>query len=132
MGKRSTFPRRPRDAYDTPRAAALPLLPRLPKSFRFIEPCAGKGALIDILTEVGGTCVGAFDICPRRDDIQRCDALTLTRADVPKGTLIITNPPHERKVLHAMIGHFAALAPTWLLIDSDWKENEQAAPFFDR
>jgi hypothetical protein len=123
MGKRSTFDRIPRDCYDTPTAAVRPLLVRLPKRFRFLEPCAGKGALIDSLTAAGGECVGAFDIEPRRRDIGRRDAMTMTPADVPSEAMVITNPPHSRDVLHPLIALFASLAPTWLLLDSDWKEN---------
>jgi hypothetical protein len=132
MGKRSKFPRIVRDAYTTPLEAVLPLLPNLPRRFTFIEPCAHDGRLIDHLTKAGGTCIGAWDIATRRSDIKKRDALTLTRADVPNGTLIITNSPWERAVLHRMIAHFASLAPSWLLIDANWLNTVQAIPFIDR
>ena len=45
MGRRSDFPRIPRDAYATPAEAVVPLLPFLAPATRFIEPCAGDGAL---------------------------------------------------------------------------------------
>ena len=128
MGKRSTFDRIPRDCYDTPPTAVRSLLVHLPKRFRFLEPCAGRGALVDSLIAAGGECVGAFDIEPRRGDIGRRDAMTITTADVPHDAMIITNTPHRRDVLHPMIAFFASLAPTWLLLDSDWKENERSAP----
>ena len=64
---------------------------------------------------------------PRRTGIERRDALTLTPADLPDDALIITNPTHSRDLLHPMIEHFASLASTWLLIDSDGKENERSA-----
>jgi hypothetical protein len=127
MGKRSNFKHRKLDCYDTPAKAVPSLLAHLPKRFRFIEPCAGKGALVDCLIAAGGECVAAFDIKPRRMGIERRDALTITAADVPADTMIITNPPHTRDVLHPMIALFASLAPTWLLIDSDWKENVGSA-----
>jgi len=107
------------------RCAAAPR--RLPKRFHFIEPCAGKGALLDSLIAAGGECLAAFDMEPRRTGIERCDALTLTPADLPDDALIITNPTHSRDLLHPMIEHFASLASTWLLIDSDGKENERSA-----
>jgi hypothetical protein len=133
MGKRSGFPRIPRDSYDTPATAVPALAPHLPAGFRFIEPCAGKGLLIDHLMALGGACVGASDIEPRsrRHKIRKRDALTLSRADVPAGALIITNPPHTRALLHRMIERLSELAPTWLLIDAGWLFTQQAAPFLE-
>jgi hypothetical protein len=43
--------------------------------------------------------------------------------------LIVTNPPHTRSLMHPLIEHFAAIAPTWLLIDSDLANNQHAAPY---
>ena len=52
MSKRAgQFERRPNDYYPTPESAVGPLLPHLAPATRFIEPCAGDGALIDHLTE---------------------------------------------------------------------------------
>ena len=31
--------------------------------------------------------------------------------------------------MHALIEHFQNMAPTWLLLDADWKQTHQAAPF---
>ena len=31
--------------------------------------------------------------------------------------------------MHALILHFQNIAPTWLLLDADWKQTRQAAPF---
>ena len=31
--------------------------------------------------------------------------------------------------MHALIAHFQRIAPTWLLIESDWASTRQAAPF---
>jgi len=36
---------------------------------------------------------------------------------------IITNPPWSRDVMHRLIMHFQDIAPTWLLLDADWKQN---------
>ena len=47
MGKRSDFERKPRDFYPTPMEAVEPLLPHLPEGFKFAEPCAGNGALVE-------------------------------------------------------------------------------------
>ena len=31
--------------------------------------------------------------------------------------------------MHALIGHFARIAPAWLLLETDWASTKQAAPF---
>ena len=32
-------------------------------------------------------------------------------------------------MLHGLIAHFQNIAPTWLLLDADWKQTRQAAPY---
>lgn len=126
MGKRSDFPRRPRDTYDTPAEAVTPLLRFLPPATRFAEPCAGAGQLMDHLEAAGHKCVGAWDIEPRRYDIETADALT---TDVPvEASHVITNPPWTRAILHPLIAHLASYRPTWVLIDANWLFTKQAAP----
>lgn len=131
MGKRSDFQRNARDFYRTPRLAVLPLLDHLPDEFTYWEPCAGDGALKDIIPG----CRMASDIEPMRSDIRRFDALSSFAAI---GTVdvdfIITNPPWSRDkksgyILHRMIAHFSALRPTWLLFDADWVHTKQSTPF---
>ena len=31
--------------------------------------------------------------------------------------------------MHALIGHFAHILPTWLLLETDWASTKQAGPF---
>jgi hypothetical protein len=126
MGKRSSFERVPRDFYPTPREAVLPLLPHLAPRTRYVEPCAGDGALVEHLNAAGHGCMLATDIEPGRSDIRRADALTTDWTAAPT---IITNPPWARDVLHPMILHFSRFAPTWLLFDADWMHTRQSAPF---
>ena len=126
MGKRSSFERIPRDFYPTPREAVLPLLSHLPPGTRFCEPCAGDGALIDVLQSAGHLCCCAIDIEPRRSDIDEGDALNGLWVGFD---CLITNPPWSRDVLHPLITHFASQLPTWLLFDADWMHTRQAAPF---
>ena len=91
MSKRSAgHAPRPRDYWPTPRKAVLPLLPHLEPGTRFTEPCAGNGALIDLLEEAGHQCETATDIAPQRDDILAVDALKLRD---PIADCVITNPP---------------------------------------
>jgi hypothetical protein len=129
MGKRSSFERRPRDFYPTPREAVLPLLPHLKPRTRYCEPCAGDGALIDHLAAFGHVCARARDIEPRRDDIDCKDALTTLTGNID---CFITNPPWGRVVLHPLIGHLSDQAPTWLLFDADWIHTRQATHYVNR
>jgi hypothetical protein len=121
MGKRSHFERREADFYPTPRAAVVPLIPHLRGIRNFAEPCAGDGALIRHLEEFGLSCVFAGDIRNGQD------ALALDSYGAADA--IITNPPWSREVLHGLVTHFQSIAPTWLLLDADWKQTRQAAPF---
>lgn len=127
MGKRSSFERRERDFYHTPREAVLPLLPHLNAGTRFCEPCAGDGALVDHLTAAGHICECAFDVEPQRPDIYRMDA----RANHSDGApdCYITNPPWDRTILHEIIPNLARDLPTWLLFDADWLHTRQSVPF---
>ena len=100
MGKRSNFDRLARDSYDTPYDAVIPLLKHLSDNTEFIEPCAGKNALISHLTQNGHKCLYASDTYPRHENIAvQC---VFERPFHPEG-LIITNPPWDRKILHPFI-----------------------------
>jgi hypothetical protein len=126
MGKRSSFDRIERDFYPTPLSAVVPLLPHLKPGTRFAEPCAGDGALIDILTDAGHHCAAAWDIEPQRADIERHDA---TQRLVGNVDCFVTNPPWDRKILHRLIPHLSIQHPAWLLFDADWIHTRQAVPF---
>lgn len=125
MGKRSNFERVARDFYPTPYEAVISLLPHLDAGTRFDEPCAGDGALIAHLERHGHYCAGASDIEPRCD-ADAMDALTLRDC---VGDFFITNPPWDRKILHPLIAHLSAIAPTWLLFDADWMHTVQSSEF---
>lgn len=133
MAKRSDgqFERRKNDYYPTfdPRAVKA-LLPHLEHNTEFIEPCAGAGDLVDQLLAAGHTCLMAYDVEPRRDDVETRDALAFK----PPGPVerFITNPPWSRDLLHRLIVHLSDIAPTWLLFDADWKHTKQAAPYLNR
>lgn len=125
MGRRSDFPRIDKDKYDTVDPRAVPPLLSHLSSDDFVEPCAGKGRLMDQLMRHGLNCVAALDIAPEGFAIETQDALTLK--SVP--AQIITNPPWKRKILHALIQHFITLnVDVWLLFDAAWAYTEQAAP----
>jgi hypothetical protein len=129
MGKRSDFERIPHDIYPTPAKAVQPLIPYLRAAGvgSFAEPCCGNGDLVRHLERYGLICAYRGDIATGQD------ALTLRSADCNNADYVITNPPydttHRRKLMHAMILRFQRIAPTWLLLDSDWASTRQAAPF---
>ena len=136
MGKRSNFERRERDFYPTPSTAIAPLLPHLPDLFTYIEPCAGNGDLVRGLAAYESVAHdGKFTpILEYASDIAgsplylEMDAFDIgdVSADLD---FFITNPPWSRDVLHPLIIHLCAMAPTWLLFDADWMHTKQAGPY---
>lgn len=123
MGKRSNFARRPNDAYPTFDKRAVPPLLRHLEPGPFVEPCAGDGTLIDLLEPYGWRCTQAFDIAPRRNDIEQGDATSARVAGKA-----VTNPPWSRHLLHPIIANLAPQVETWLLFDAAWAFTRQAAP----
>ena len=128
MGKRSSFERRPQDAYATPAEAVKPLLPHLRPRTRYSEPCCGDGALIGHLEDAGHLCNFWCDIAPPPEGewSRQMDALALESCI---GECWITNPPWRRDMLHPLITHLSSLAPAWLLMDAEWMNTKQAVPF---
>lgn len=129
MSKRSNFERQPRDYYVTPYKAVLPLLPWLKEGCRFIEPCAGNGALVSHLERHGHHCVFKSDIEPLQADILSLNALDLDAGQLPAHDYIITNSPWDRPLFHAMILKFINISPTWMLMAADWAYTEQSIPY---
>ena len=134
MGKRSDFKRVERDYYPTPIAAVQALVPHLPASFTFAEPCAGDGRLIDHIQELHHNCECAWasDIEPRDTSLSTLEALDLAETHVEDCDIIITNPPWIRTkasgfLLHELIKTFSDLRPTWLLFDADWMHTVQSS-----
>jgi hypothetical protein len=124
MSKRAaTFERLKNDTYDTPAEAVAPLLPHLKPRTRYIEPCSGRGCLVQHLSAAGHILVKAYDL--------PVDA-TSHRYDVKGVDCAITNPPWSRPVLHAIIGNLSWQLPTWLLVDWDWIATMQATPYLNQ
>lgn len=136
MGKRSSFERVERDFYRTfdPRASKA-LEPFVKFGDMYVEPCAGDGALIKNLESIGLSCSYAFDKEPQADGIQKRDILA-DPGDIDMLTenveWIITNPPWDRDLLHAMIPLFQSQRPAWLLFDAGWMFTKQAKPFLGK
>jgi hypothetical protein len=129
VGKRSDFDRTPQDWYATPAKAVDPLLPHLSPGTRFIEPCAGDGALIRHLEAAGHVCVHASDIALRAPGIVQDDAATTVAHE---GAAWISNPPWRWDLLAPIIENLSAQLPTWLLLDADIIHNIRMAPLMER
>jgi hypothetical protein len=122
MGKRSDFQRRERDFYPTPYDAVVPLLPHLPDSVSFHEPCCGDCDLVNHLVKHGHWAGDVSDIG------QGEDAATLTMC---LGDMFITNPPWKWEILSTIIINLSNLAPTWLLLNADLMHNKRMGPFME-
>lgn len=125
MGKRSDFKRMARDFYPTPASAVQALLPHLEPSTSFDEPCAGNGQLVNILQDAGHWCEGYSDIEPAAAGMLAISAFDLTEC---QGEMFITNPPwpaigQKGDPTVAMALHLSSIAPTWLLLSSDFAHN---------
>lgn len=129
MGKRTDFKRVPRDYYKTPESAVLPLLPHLKMPTYFVEPCAGDGALVDVLHKHGHIPLCPSDIEPMRSDIEKLDV-----ADAKPGEAdcFITNPPWSWPLLRSIIENLSAQRPTWLLLNADLAHNKRMIPYMAR
>lgn len=134
MGKRSDLPRIPKDKYASTYACVVPLLPHLEPGTVFAEPCAGNGALIDLLADAGHVCAWATDIAPEREDIGTLNALALPQIgarNIPVQK-VITNPPWTRSILHPLIDALSHMLPCWFLFDADWPHTRQSAELIMR
>jgi hypothetical protein len=115
--------RRPNNFYATPYKAVAPLIPFVDAIKTFAEPSAGEADLVRHLQAFGLKCFYQGDITTGQD------ALKLKRTDIRSADAIITIPPHTRSIMHRLIVHLPKIAPTWLLIDSDWVFTKQAGPY---
>jgi hypothetical protein len=113
-----------RPHWQTPLAAVQPLLPYLLPNMRYLEPCAGDGALVQHLATAGHVCVHASDLNPLSDFIDQQDALTV-QSLLP----IVSNPPFEKALLVPLLTYWVPRQSAWLLLPTDCLFNLWAAPF---
>ena len=114
MAKRDTGKAKLGDVVDTPPEAVRALVPHLTPSVGYVEPFAGKGALIGALNPHGLRCVSAFDTEPRADWVKKGDFFT----DLPMSSFVVSNPPYSRLI--DVVDHLIDTASTaWLLIPAD-------------
>ena len=130
MTKRDSgkFKRRERDFYATPYEAVLPLLLHLPGRTSFDEPCCGQYELASHLGSNGHICEYGSDIADGQNalDIETCH-----------GSMFITNPPwphpgQKGEPTLSIAKHLSSIAPTWLLLSSDFAHNVYFSKLADR
>jgi hypothetical protein len=124
MANRSNFAHRKDDEYPSPLSVVLPIVPFLKAEgvTRLSEPCGRPDSVLVRTLQAFG-----FEFTYIGDKRDGHDAFACT--DFGNVQFHTTNPPHTRPVLHPLILHLCAFAPAWLLIDSDWKETQQSAPY---
>lgn len=125
------FDRSPADFYRTPARAIPPLMQRLLSSVRYVEPAAGDGTLIDLLSGYGNVCEAAFDVEPRRGDIRQRNALDLTRGDIGTATMFIGNLPWSWPLFPNLIRHLTSLLPLWTLAPARFAHAARSAALMD-
>ncbi|MEL7299350.1 MAG: hypothetical protein AAFM92_03110 [Pseudomonadota bacterium] len=131
MGKRSNFAlKNDRGFYRTPPEAVAPLVPHLPRGVRYWEPCAGDGAIMDVLPG----CVRASDTKPLRRDIQCMNVSAIRRfgVDLCGAQMFITNLSFPTGNTRGdptvpMIEHLAELLPLWTILPGDMLFNRYFA-----
>lgn len=131
MGKRSNFEKVPRDFYPTIDPNAIPqTFVNQIRGRYYAEPCCGAGDLVDLLADVA-MCKWESDV-DYRGCGKKWDAMKLSRHELEKCEVIITNPPYTRKVLLPMIDHLTSLKPTWLLLPADMMHNKYFSDYMKR
>lgn len=124
-------PRSPRDFYRTPMRAVEPLLSHLAPGTRFVDPCAGDGAMAGYLQMHGHVCVTAYDIRPIASPLHAAHVVQVRKLDMfkeaPPSLLAISNPPWSQ--VSRILDTFG---DAWWLLSSDWKETRWAQPYLKR
>jgi hypothetical protein len=116
----------PLERYDTPAWMTLALFAYaepLMYSGRFVEPCAGKGAIMRVVRAHEGCKIIGADIDPRAHGIRRLD--TLRPRPWPKdmrGTDVITNPPFSRGADAYRVAFANGARSIALLLRLNWLE----------
>jgi len=113
----------PNEYYPTPDKAIDPLIPHLRREGvkTFVEPCYGKGHIVDYLESQGFKCV-------RKGDIEEGeDARDWKRADFVGADVSITNTPWSNDLMQEIMLRQASFLPSWFLVYSDWIFTKQSA-----
>jgi hypothetical protein len=117
--------RDPLERLDTPAFMTRALVQHMPAIAKHyvVEPCAGAGAIVDVLN-AAGTRTMAFDTEPRADHVMRGDTIAwtdwTTLGTVYKPTALITNPPFSLGAEYWRLGR--AFDVTALLVRLTWLE----------
>lgn len=123
---------RPRGFYPTPLKAFEPLAPYLPPGCQVIEPMAGDGSLCGHLFDTGCEIIAATDIEPQHQNVTQMDVFDYDLANTPRIDYFVSNPPWPEPRKNGLptlpiIHHLRQLAPTWMLLPTDFMFNVYAA-----
>jgi len=113
----------PNQYYPTPGKAIDPLIMFLQEMGvkTFVEPCYGKGHIVDYLESQGFKCV-------RKGDIEEGeDARDWKQADFVGADVCITNTPWSNDLMQEIMWAQTQHVPGWFLINSDWIFTKQSA-----
>jgi hypothetical protein len=117
--------RDPLERLDTPAFMTRALLAHMPKiaTHHIVEPCAGAGAIVEVLRHDGKAGVIGFDIEPRAGGIVQADTIALTdwtKLGAIAPSALVTNPPFSLAANYWRLGR--AFDVTVLLVRQTWLE----------
>lgn len=92
-----------------------------------MEPCAGAGAVADVLRADGGCQVSAFDMAPRREGIGSSDTIGADYSHwfYSPALAVVTNPPFSRAAELWRLAHANRTPLIALLLRLSWLEATQ-------
>jgi len=122
VSKFSSFERIDKEFYPTIDPKSIP--PNFLKHIKgktYAEPCCGAGDLINLIGD-NAVCRWKSDLNPAGCGVA-WDAMKLSKNELEKCELIVTNPPYLKDVLLPLISHLSSLRPTWMLLPADIMHN---------
>lgn len=60
------------------------------------------------------------------------DAREINLYQLNYAEVVITNPPYSKWMLHPIIDNLVQIAPTWMLLSSDFMHRRASAPYMKR
>ena len=131
MSKFSSFERIDKEFYPTIDPKSIP--PNFLKHIKgktYAEPCCGAGDLVNLIGD-NAVCRWESDLNPSGCGVA-WDAMKLTKNELEKCDLIVTNPPYLKDVLLPLISHLSSLRPTWMLLPAGFAHTKYAKDYMLR
>ena len=132
-GNNTNRKRQINDFYPTPPEVTNSLLNHIDISNENIwEPCAGDGAMVDVIKKYTSKNIYASDLSPQRNDIHTFDFLSGIPSQIDTSYMIITNPPFKisAQIIEKSFEHgFTKLA---LLLKSTYYHASSRTELFEK